>query len=267
MTSTRVTLTVGVDAKTAFVAFTDEIDQWWVRGPINYFDSARAVGMRCEPGVGGRLIEVYDAGTGDGLELARITAWVPGELLAWKSSVDNVTVEVRFAPRGDNTELIVTATVPTSGVDNGGSAWVRTVPNWFPAWCERRSTAPGPQPPVARLAVILSYARPVASSRWLTSVFGLRSPSPLPEDDEAPPAWIELRIDNCSVLVRKADDAISTADHEVWMYVEDLDTHYEKVVAGGATIVEGIHQVGYRAYRAEDLEGRRWTFAQAAPNQ
>ncbi len=33
----------------------------------------------------------------------------------------------------------------------------------------------------------------------------------------------------------------------------------------GATVVSGIRQHGYRAYEAEDLEGNRWTFAQARP--
>ena len=50
---TTSTVSVSVDPATAFTAFTEEIDLWWVRGPINYFDSGRAVGMRCEPGVGG----------------------------------------------------------------------------------------------------------------------------------------------------------------------------------------------------------------------
>lgn len=43
---------VPVDPTTAFKAFTQELDLWWVRGPINYFDAARAVAMVCEPGVG-----------------------------------------------------------------------------------------------------------------------------------------------------------------------------------------------------------------------
>ena len=40
-------VTVGVDPLTAFSVFTDEIDLWCVRGPINFCDAARAVGMRC----------------------------------------------------------------------------------------------------------------------------------------------------------------------------------------------------------------------------
>ena len=89
---------VAADPKTAFSAFTEEMNLWWVRGPINFFDSARAVAVVCEPGVGGRIIEVYDEATGEGLELARISAWHPGERLAWRSSVDDVEVEVRFEP-------------------------------------------------------------------------------------------------------------------------------------------------------------------------
>ena len=47
-------VTVGVDPQTAFAVFTDEINLWWVRGPINFYDSARAVAMRWSPGDDGR---------------------------------------------------------------------------------------------------------------------------------------------------------------------------------------------------------------------
>jgi uncharacterized glyoxalase superfamily protein PhnB len=50
-----------------------------------------------------------------------------------------------------------------------------------------------------------------------------------------------------------------------WIFVDDLDGHFARAQAGGATIVEGIHQHGYRAYVADDLEGNRWIFAQARP--
>ena len=48
-------VTVSVSPQVAFTAFTEEMDLWWVRGPINFYDSARAVKMVCEPGVGGRV--------------------------------------------------------------------------------------------------------------------------------------------------------------------------------------------------------------------
>ncbi len=160
MTSTTVSVSVAVEPATAFTAFTEELDLWWVRGPINYFDSSRALGMRCEPGVGGRLIEVYDGATGDGLELGRITVWVPGVALAWKSSVDDVEINVRFVPTATGTDVTVEATIPVAGTDRGGTAWVRVVPKWFPAWCARRGTAARPQPALGRLAVGVYYAKP-----------------------------------------------------------------------------------------------------------
>ena len=82
---------VAVDAPTAFSAFTEEMDRWWVRGPINFFDASRAVAMTCEPGVGGRILEVYDEAAGDALELC------------WQSSVDDVVIDVRFDPTDGGT--------------------------------------------------------------------------------------------------------------------------------------------------------------------
>src|SRR6266516_1380823 len=144
MTSTVVSVCVGVDQATAFTAFTEELDLWWVRGPINYFDAARAVGMRCEP----------------------------GDRLAWKSSVDDVEIEVRFAPAAAGTDVIVQATIPDGGADRGGTAWLRVVPKWFGPWCARRDSAPRPQPELARLAIGVYYAKPAAAARWLASAFG-----------------------------------------------------------------------------------------------
>jgi uncharacterized glyoxalase superfamily protein PhnB len=54
-------------------------------------------------------------------------------------------------------------------------------------------------------------------------------------------------------------------DHVVWVYVDDLDAHYTRSTANGATIVSEITQHGYRSYTAADPEGHRWTFLQAAP--
>ena len=42
-------LEVVVDPLTAFTAFTEELDLWWVRGPINSYGAGKLVAMRCEP--------------------------------------------------------------------------------------------------------------------------------------------------------------------------------------------------------------------------
>ena len=56
----RAPSTCGVDPQTAFTAFTDEMDNWWMRSPISYYDSRARSRRRCEPGVGGRILEVYE---------------------------------------------------------------------------------------------------------------------------------------------------------------------------------------------------------------
>ena len=256
---------VAVDTDTAFTAFTEEMDLWWVRGPINFYDAARAVAHRCEGGVGGRLLEVYDEETGDALELGRITVWEPGARLAWRSSTDDVEIEVRFAGSAGGTTVRVDALV--EGEDRGGTSWVRVVPPWFGAWCARRETAPRQPRDLALLALAVYYAKPATAARWLASTFGFEATNPLPEDDAAR-SWIEFRIGNCSLMVFKIEGVLadrSPTTHVPWVYVEDLDAHFAHTQAQGATIVEGIHQHGFRAYVAEDLEGHHWTFAQARP--
>lgn len=260
-------VTVSVDPKTAFTVFTDEIDLWWVRGPINFYNGARAIGMRCEPGIGGRLLELYSDDGADALELGRITRWQPGELLAFRSSVDDVATEVRFEPVNGGTRVSVTATIPADGADQGGTAWVRVVPRWLGPWCARRDTAPHLPVETGRLGVAVYYDRPVSAARWLASTFGLGSPDDFTGDDDKD-QWIEFTVGNCSLMLfRRATDRDpdTAVTHVPWVYVDDLDAHLDNARQHGATIVSDIHQYGYRSYEADDLAGYRWTFVQARP--
>lgn len=133
---------VPVDPLTAFNAFTQELDLWWVRGPINSYGAGKLLAMRMEPRIGGRLLEVYDTDSGEGLELARITAWEPGSHLAWQSSLDDVTIDVRFDSSDIGTRVRLEATIPDGGADRGGTAFIRVTPRWFGAWIAKRDTTP-----------------------------------------------------------------------------------------------------------------------------
>ena len=86
---------VAVDPDTAFRAFTEELDLWWVRGPINFWSEGhRVVEVRCEPGVGGRIMEVLDKPVSDDVFIrAHITAWEPPARLCWDSAQDDVATE------------------------------------------------------------------------------------------------------------------------------------------------------------------------------
>jgi uncharacterized glyoxalase superfamily protein PhnB len=258
---------VAVDPATAFAAFTEEMDLWWVRTPITFYDSARAVALRCEPGVGGRLLEVYDDATGEALELARITVWEPGTRLAWQSSVDDVEIDVQFEATAAGTRVVVAAQLAEGGKDRGGTSWVRVAPAWFGRWCERRDGAPRVPEELERLAVEVRYAKPATAARWLRDVFGFTTIGDLPTDDDRL-QWIEFHVGRCAVIVLKFEGDLperSPATHTPWVFVDDLDVHHAHAVAHGATIVQPIHQHGYRAYTAADLEGHHWTFAQARP--
>ena len=265
----RAEVVVGVDPRTAFRAFTEEMDQWWVPGPINFYDSARALAVQCEPGVGGRLLEVYDRETGEGLELGRITIWEPGETLSWQSSVDDVEITVRFTLVDGGTNVAVEAYIPEDGRDEGGSTWVRVVPSWFGAWCARRAHATGDRASLSRLALTVSYAKAVPAARWLADVIGLESSLPIPNDDDMGHQWVEFRVGEGLLVVStlsEADGSVPVRTHVPWIFVDDLDAHHANAQAAGAKIVSDIQQQGYRAYQLEDLEGHHWTIAQALPS-
>ena len=90
---------------------------------------------------------------------------------------------------------------------------------------------------------------------------------PLPEGEHGHP-WIEFRVGNCSLMVFKLDrsgqDQVVT--HVPWVYVDDVEEHFGRAVANGATIIEPLGSPwGLPLYVAADPEGNRWTFAQARP--
>ncbi len=232
--------------------------------------------MRCEPGVGGRILEVYDDASGDALELARLTVWEPGKRLAWKSSLDDVTIDVRFEPTANGTIVRLEATVSAGGEDRGGSSFVSVTPAWFGAWMSRRDTAPREAHDLARFALTLHYARPATAARWLADAFGFESPNTLPEgedplsDDVYGFPWIEFHVGNTSLMIEPLAGrpvAHAQATHVPWVFVDDLEAHLARARENGATIVHDIENHGFTSYVALDLEGRHWRFAQARPTQ
>ena len=267
---------VAIDPTTAFKAFTEEMDLWWVRGPINFWaDGGRVAEVRCEPGVGGRIVEVLDdPATGDVLERARITLWEPGARLAWASPLDDVLTEVSFVAVAGGTRVRVEHVIPAGGRDRGGTAWSRVVPKWFGAWCASRDRVAHQQIDIARLSLGVYYARPAAAARWLAQAFGFESidelpagQDPLPEGEYGHP-WIEFRIGNAVLNVFKLEGERvgEVRTHVPWVYVDDLEAHFAHAKGNGATIVEEIHPYpGSSVYVADDLEGNRWTFSQARP--
>jgi hypothetical protein len=104
---------VAVDPETAFEVFTGEIDAWWGRGPRFRWKPHRGGTLRFEPGVGGRLVEVYDEAAGDLFEVGRVLVWEnPSRLVfefrARNFEPDQVTeVEVSFERVEQGTRVTV----------------------------------------------------------------------------------------------------------------------------------------------------------------
>ncbi len=114
----RASVLVAVAQDEAFRIFTEEIDQWWRRGPQFRVAGKRRGIIHLEPGVGGRLFESFESpGTTAGarvLETGRVTAWDPPKRVAFEWRAVNFAphekteVEVVFEPSPSGTLVTVT---------------------------------------------------------------------------------------------------------------------------------------------------------------
>jgi uncharacterized protein YndB with AHSA1/START domain len=102
---------VPLPPQAAFELYTRGIDRWWRPGTMYWNDGKRAKGLRFEPFVGGRFIEVYDQATGEGFEIGQVLAWEPGRRLSytWREAGwgdgESTTVEVTFEPTTSGTHV------------------------------------------------------------------------------------------------------------------------------------------------------------------
>jgi uncharacterized protein YndB with AHSA1/START domain len=111
----RVSVLVAVSPGDAFRVFTEEIDQWWRRGPRYRAAGARRGFIHIEPGVGGRLFESFESGAETRVvETGRVTAWEPPSRLVfeWRSVTfapyESTEVEVTFEPSPSGSLVTVT---------------------------------------------------------------------------------------------------------------------------------------------------------------
>jgi len=253
---------IAVDPQTAFKIFTEEIDAWWERGPHNFWDGGRALATRFEPGVGGRYLEVYDE-AGDVLEIGRITLWEPGTRLVWRMSHDDTEVDIRFeAIAGGTRVLLEQRLVPSGTKAHFYSGW-NNILAWFAERADRPDRGPAIAIDLPRVSPIFSYKDSAAAEEWLVRVFGLQR-------RHRGKNVGELRVGNSLIMLRspyEADGASGGSAVSLYVYVDDVNAHFARTQAGGGKIVEEIKKHGDRYYIAEDLEGHRWTFAQARPTQ
>lgn len=110
----RVSMAVAADPARAFVAFTEEINLWWRRGP-RFRNAPGDQGLIClEPHLGGRVFESYAVGGQETVvEIGRIKRWEPPHhlLFDWRNATfapgEMTEVEITFKARGAGTLVTV----------------------------------------------------------------------------------------------------------------------------------------------------------------
>jgi uncharacterized glyoxalase superfamily protein PhnB len=127
---------------------------------------------------------------------------------------------------------------------------------------------------------MIAYENGPAAMDWLARAFGFRERARMVENGRLTHG--EMELDGGVVMMatpslhyhgpKRHREECETAErwHDVpyiidgyLVYVDDIDAHFERANANGATILSPLEQgqEGKR-YRAEDLEGHRWMFMQ-----
>ena len=131
----KASVRVGVSPERAFEIFTGDISTWWRRDTYYWNHPDTALRYEFEPGLGGRLLEVYEGGV---FEVGSITGWEPGSVLqyTWREESwapdQSTTVTVRFTADGDGTLVDVTH----SGWESLGDDALASLGGYSQGWIE-----------------------------------------------------------------------------------------------------------------------------------
>ena len=117
----------------------------------------------------------------------------------------------------------------------------------------------------------LYYPDATEAVRFLIEAFGFEELSAL-RDEEGTVWTATLQLGDGRVMVGPGLDGFGTAaipegslaTCRMFVQVEDVDVHYARAVAAGATIVSepASHPGGHRQYIASDCGSQQWIFAQ-----
>lgn len=133
-----------------------------------------------------------------------------------------------------------------------------------------------------RVVPMLSYEDVGRAADWIVEAFGFEEIERY--EDERTVTHITLKLGDGTVYLgnpgpnyrgpRRLAETCEAARRVletpyvvdgVMVQVDDIEAHYERARAAGAAILTELEDnpgVGQRQYRAEDLEGHRWMFAQ-----
>lgn len=263
--SVRASAVIGLDAAEAFRRFTEEMHLWYRVSDVTVSDPSKTVSLRIEPGLGGRLVEVHDAASGEGADLGTIRAWSPGERLVFED-VRGSEIEVRFASQPEGTLV----SIEHHGIDQlpeEAAARVRrfgwhTVLDWF----EAHARPEGP-PTFSGVVPYLFYEDAAAMLDWYRRVFGFV--------EKARWTGVDGRVHNAEMSVgstevwldgggpRRFDADGKRAAEWIGVWVDDVDAMLARVEACGVDVKPPVEtEYGVRMLMVEDPEGYSWGFMQ-----
>jgi PhnB protein len=119
-----------------------------------------------------------------------------------------------------------------------------------------------------RISPYLNYEDTGAMMEWLKQVFGF-VPRHSQTDRDGAVVHAEMTFHDGVVMMGSPGGSfqnprhLGQSTHSLYIYVCDVDMHYEKAKAAGAEILEepADQEYGDRRYGVVDPEGHRWYFA------
>ncbi len=134
-----------------------------------------------------------------------------------------------------------------------------------------------------RVVPMLSYEDAGRAADWIAEAFGFEETGRW-TDGEGRATHVNMEFDGGMFMLGWPSPDYQSPKHHVevceharlWsevpyvvdgvlVNVDDIDVHFQRAKEAGATILSALEDnpgVGQRQYRAEDIEGHRWMFAQ-----
>lgn len=113
----------------------------------------------------------------------------------------------------------------------------------------------------------ITYQDVAAVIAWLSASFGFIEHYRY--GDPTDPDGAQMHLGDAWIMLRRArlgeasPRQLGAHTQSLTVFIEDVDAHFERARAAGATILEELHETVYgeRQYGVEDLEGHPWLFS------
>ncbi len=127
--------------------------------------------------------------------------------------------------------------------------------------------------PVDTVLPHITYQNVAEASAWLTKVFGFTEHYRYGESDDQV-SGAQMHLGNAWIMLQRANQRCATpaqlgaGTQSLTIFIEDVESHFERAKAAGAKIVEDLNEPVYGEfqYGAEDLDGHHWLFSRHARN-